>query len=204
MTMMEIIKYVFLSNVENIKDFEFKRLINIEALRFYNLYIERFFHTELKNKIEFFKEYFHKTKNEVFYIGDSFGEIESPSNPGKKVFVYIKDKTEEELLNLAIIKTKLEDDFISFKLGKAIKMLYDLELIDEKAYNKFLYGTDDVNELALIKVGLSSSVINFIKNNNLYNDINIKNGSVEVSSNFKKILDNQDDFIKFEVGKIIF
>jgi hypothetical protein len=46
---------------------------------------------------------------------------------------------------LAIVKLKIEDDFVSFQLNKFITMMYDYELIDEDEYNLQIYGTKNIS-----------------------------------------------------------
>lgn len=197
------ISTIFLNNQENINDFELKRLIYEETRLFYRMYIDSYYHADLKIKVQFFINYFEKTKNEKFYIGTSFGEIPSSDNPHEKVYVNIKEKNHKERVNLAVIKAKLEDDFISVTLGKFVKTLLDLSLIDEEEYNNFIYGVKDKETLALIKMGVSLTAIKFIKENHLENNFRIKNGSIEIDDIFKSKLEKQDDYIKFEIGKLI-
>lgn len=198
------ISKLFFYNCENVVDYELARLKHDKTIIFYKLYIEKIYHLDLKRKVEFFKSYFNNSQNGNFYIGDSFGEIPSEFNPIRNVYINIKNKTPKERINLAVIKTKIEDDFIGYKLGKLVKTLLDLELIDDYEYNKFTYGTNDTNKLLLIKMGLSPIVMNFIEENNLEKDFKIENGMVVVNEKFKKILDSQDDFIKFEISKYVF
>lgn len=201
--LMSKISIVFFKNCNNVNDYELARLSQSETIKFYTKYINEIYHRDLKTKIAYFIKYFNNSKNEIYYIGESFGEIPSEFNPNKKVYVNIKKKTPKEKINLAVIKVKIEDDFISYKVGKFVKTLFDLELINESDYNMFTYGTNDVNKLMFIKMGISPMIMNFIEGNDLKNDFSIKDGEIVVTERFCKILQKQDDFIKFEIEKFI-
>lgn len=91
-----------------------------------------------------------------------------------------------------------------FYLFLLVKTLFDLKIIDEPEYNKFMYGTNDVVKVQLLKMGLSPMVLSFIEENHLESEYNIDNGMIVVSKKFKDILNTQDDFIKFEISKLIY
>lgn len=62
------------------------------------------------------------------------------------------------LLNLAIVRIKEEQDFIENTIMKFVEVLNDLEKIDEELYLKIKYGSTDKDEIVLIKNGLSLSL----------------------------------------------
>lgn len=197
------ISTVFFNDRKNVLDIELARLVNKEVISFYDYYTSNVQNSELTKKVKYFFNHFKNSQNEEYYIGESFGEIFSKYNPNKKVYINIKNKTDKELINLAIIKTKIEDDFISFKIGKLVKTLFDLKIINEEEYNKFLYGTNDNSKIQLIKMGLSTILLKFIENNNLENEYSVKNGMIETTDKFNECLNKEDDFIKFEIKKFI-
>lgn len=198
------ISKVFIFDCSNVNDYEILRLSQTKTIEFYKNYIKYNYHHDLKSKVSYFNRYFESSKNENFYIGESFGEIPSEFNPMRNVYVNVRNKSPKERINLAVIKTKIEDDFVSYKLGKLVRTLLDLGLIEKSEYDLFLYGTNDVNKLMLIKMGLSPIVMNFLEINQLSEEIVFENGMLKVSQKFMNILKEQDDFIKYEIGKIIF
>lgn len=76
-------------------------------------------------------------------------------------------------------------------------------MISESEYNSFMYGTNYIIKLQLIKTGLSPMILNFIEENHLESEISMRKGTIYVSDKFKKILQIQDDFIRFEIEKFI-
>jgi len=203
MNLMELINYCFFRDKNNVKDYELKRLSEYEAIRFYSQYTDDIYHQDLKRKIAYFLNYFKTTSQVKFFIGKSFGEEPSDDYPNDNVYINVKNRSKKDLVNIAVIKSKIEDDFISFKVTKFVKTLYDLEIIDDHIFNKFVYGTDDLETLLLMKMGLSPIIINFINENQLKSEIKINNGMIEVSNKFIQLLEEQDDYIKFEIGKYI-
>lgn len=208
--LIDVIFSVFLSvfEISEICDYEFLRLKTEQTRKFYKNYLNKIYYADLKAKIGYFLNYFnyYETNNLPFYIGESFGEIKYYSNiySGTR-FAYIstKNKSLNDKINLAVIKSKLEDDFISYKLAKLVKTLLDLGLISKSVYNKFLYNTDNETIISLINAGLSNQLITFIKDNNLFDDFKFSETGFIVSDRFKKILENEDDFIKFEINKML-
>ncbi len=204
LSMMDKISKVFFNNCENVSDFELSRLSKREAVSFYDLYISRVYNLDLKSKVKYFVNYFEKTQNENFFIGESFGEIPSEFNPRRNVYINVKNKSYKEKINLAVVKAKIEDDFIGFKIGKLVKTLLDLKLIEEHDYDKFLYGTNDNSKVQLIKMGISPMILKFIEEYHLESEYEIINGMIVISDIFKERLREQDDFIRFEICKLVY
>lgn len=191
------------------KEFEVGRITSDKACAFYNQYLTTYFFSDLKRKIKFFLSNFgiYEAKNEHFYIGKEFGELakKTPLHPDttRNVYVDLRSKDYKEKVNLAIVKAKIEDDLISYKFASFVKSLYDLKIINEDTYNLFTYNTTSQVKISLLKSGLSHQVIKFIEEYNLFNDIKVVDFGYQVSETFTRMLQIQDDFIKFEIEKII-
>lgn len=208
--LIDMIFSVFLSvfETDEICDYEFLRLKTEQTRKFYKNYINKIYYADLRAKIGYFLSYFgyFEANNLPFYIGESFGEIKYTSyiySGTRLAYISTKNKSQKDKINLAVIKSKLEDDFISYKLAKLVKTLLDLNLISKSVYNKFLYNTDDESIINLINAGLNNQLITFIKENNLFNDFKFSETGFIVSDRFKTILENQDDFIKYEISKLL-
>ena len=70
----------------------------------------------------------------------------------------ISNKTDEELINLAIVRIKEEQDFLDNVLIKFVEVLNDLELLEEKIYLMIKYGTDDPKIITCTRNGISLSL----------------------------------------------
>lgn len=194
---------------EEIIDYELLRLSSPKTQKYYQNYLNGIFYSDVKTKIGYFLNYFknYEKDNSLFYIGDSFGEekyISENYNGSRNVYIDLKKHDEKkDRVNLAVIKSKLEDDFLSYKFAKIVKSLFDLELIDDDLYNIFLYNTTNKEIINLMKLGFSFQLINFIKDNKMENEIKISNTGITVSEKFLQTLSNEDDFIQFEITKYI-
>lgn len=172
------IKYLPDNGIESLK-----RLVNREARNFYSMMFE----WRVKNKsyaemISLFVGYWHqlyrKDKNVMVYVG-KWGDIK---RPGSQVARYTKfiGKNRTQVINLAIVRIKEEQDFIDNNLIKYVEVLHDLNLIEESFYAQIKYGTNDEYTICLIKNGLSlSSAMLLIKKYRDYLNIDTAASTVE-------------------------
>ena len=158
--MLETINELFIQHLPDNGAESLKRLENKEARNFYSMMFE----WRVKNKsyaemISLFVGYWHqlykKDRNVMVYVG-KWGDIK---RPGSNVARYTKfvGKTRTQVVNLAIVRIKEEQDFIDNTLIKYVEVLHDLDLIEDRFYAQIKYGTDDERTICLIKNGLSLS-----------------------------------------------
>ena len=159
-TLLETINDLFIQHLPDNGVESMKRLENKEARNFYSMMFE----WRVKNKsyaemISLFVGYWHqlykKDRNVMVYVG-KWGDIK---RPGSNVARYTKfvGKTRTQVVNLAIVRIKEEQDFIDNTLIKYVEVLRDLDLIEDRFYAQIKYGTDDERTICLIKNGLSLS-----------------------------------------------
>ena len=91
----------------------------------------------------------------LVYVG-RWGDITRGGH--RPLWVDIREKSEVEKVNLAILRIKEEQDFVENKIVKFIEVLNDLELIEEDIYRKIKYGTSDTVAIIMIKNGYSNSL----------------------------------------------
>lgn len=206
---------VFILNIENqIKDYEIERFKNEKARTYYKNYINIIQLLGLRDKIKSTLKYFEvKAQDEndsYLFIGSSFGEMRNPSPKYRnnqylqEVYVNLRGKNRQQLANISLVKIKLEEDFVSFKLKKLITFLYDFELITKKAYFLAVYGTDDESVINLSRIGLGPSVMRVLKENNQIQNISFdQNGNLISNDVFKTFLANQSALFKFEINKYV-
>jgi hypothetical protein len=211
LNMLEKIYSIFVQNISEISDNEIKRLEKETARNYYENHILISQKKSLNENIISQHEYFKKkasTDNPFLYVGKSYGEkkypYESDSFSFDLIYVDLSIKTDQELVNLAIVKLKLEDDFISFKLNKFIVMLYDFGLISKEDYHIYIYGTIDVKKIELNKYGLNIGLISRLQNDdqikNLYFD---EFNNLKASEKFIEYLNTLNDFQSFEIKRFI-
>lgn len=159
-TLLEAINELFIQHLPDNGTESLKRLENKEARNFYSMMFE----WRVKNKsytemISLFVGYWHKlyekNRNVMVYVG-KWGDIK---RPGSNVTRYTKfvGKNRTQVVNLAIVRIKEEQDFIDNTLIKYVEILHDIDLIEDGFYSQIKYGTDDERVICLIKNGLSLS-----------------------------------------------
>lgn len=203
-----IIQVLFVNDLnEMIIDSEFGRLINSETVNYYENFISISKKRSLKDNIESVLSHFreHKTKpNSKMYMGKSFGEIpyDDTNLRGNPVYVELKEKSDSELVNLAIVKLKIENDFINYKISKFFQLMLDYEIISINYYNMLVYGSNDEIKLNLLKQGLSINVINKLDQDKQINNIIIdENNIASGNKQFNEYIKTLDDFFRFEIDK---
>lgn len=209
--MMEKIEYIFIRDQNGISDFEIKRLGNEKAKNYYENYIlvgqKKSLNENINSEFKYYKEIAQR-KNSKLYFGKAYGEEtrESDSYPQamKKVYVDLSTKSDAELINLAIVKLKMEDDFISFKLNKFIVMMFDYKIITNDEYNLYIYGTTDKKKISLTKYGLSISLISRLERDGQLENISFDQfNNLKGNTNFEIFINSIDDFYKFEISRYL-
>lgn len=154
--LIDTIYNIFIKDI-NIKKDKFKRLKNIDALKFYTMFLE--WQSSGKSYPEIvnsFVNYWKNTKKKQIFIDTTFGEVKRNNEyKSQKAYINIHEKTDKEKINLAILKTKLELDYVDYYLLKYIEILNDLNLLTPTLYKKIKYGTEDDRIICLLQEGLS-------------------------------------------------
>ena len=194
-----------------ISDFEIGRLRLEKARNYYRRHIFVRKVNSLRENITETYGYFKKriaTKETDMYIGASYGEkplyTANYQGGNQDVFVDLATKSDAELINLAIIKLKIEDDFINYKLNRLIIVLFELELISEEEYNNVVYGTNDQDKIDLIKTGLSFNLIAKLQKDDQLKNIGLdENNNLIVNVDFLEYKNGLNGFYRFEVDKYL-
>ncbi len=209
-----LFKIIFINNTDNIKDFELERLKNISARNYYDNFLKIIQKQHLRDRINSTLVYLEKkskTQDPYLYIGTGYGELSRESNKykndhyNKNVYVDLR-KSRSELVNLAIVKLKIEEDFISYKLNSLIAFLHDFKVISDEYYYNYIYGTNDQKVINLARYGLSINIIyKFQKDRKLHllDFDNYGNLTVLQKTEFAKYLEKQPELFKFEVSKYL-
>lgn len=186
-TLLETINELFIQHLPDNGTESLKRLTNKEARNFYSMMFEwRVENKSYAEMISLFVGYWHqlykKDRNVMVYVG-KWGDVK---RPGSNVARYTKivGKNRTELVNLAIVRIKEEQDFIDNTLTKYVEVLHDLDLIEDGFYAQIKYGTDDERTICLIKNGLSlSSAMLLIKKYGDHLQIDVPTSTVVYGEN---------------------
>ncbi len=138
---------------------------NDKAIAYYKMFFENR-KKSLKENVASEVLYFQRRVVEgdsMLYIGESYGEIPYQSigrDAHRNVYVDLGTKSKKQMANIAIIKQKLEEDFVSYKLHMFFQLMNDYEMLSKEEYQKIIYGTTDKKKLHLVKTGLTMNIIN--------------------------------------------
>lgn len=202
----------FINGLESeISDVAFLRLQNPKARDFYEQFTKNLHRLSLKDHISDTLRYFNKIKDtdsgKEFYIGTSYGEIakiNTSSAYSSNAYIDLSKKTNRELANLALVKIKIESDFISYRINKYVNALHDLELVKDEEYNMHIYGTDKKTNAEFVKIGISGALINKIDRDKQMQNISITEfGTITYNEEFSRYIKSQDDLIQFEMSKYV-
>lgn len=210
-SMMEKIEYIFIRGIEEMDDFEIGRLSSPEARDYYESHIriaqKRSLNENINSQVEYFKEKITSGDCKL-YFGKSYGEepydTESSSSSYNKTYVDLSNKNDKQLANLSMVKLKMEDDFVSFKINKFIVMLFDYDLISTDEYNKYIYGTTDKKKIKLTKYGLSVGMISRLQEDKQLNNLEFDEfNNLRANPAFEEFLLTVNDFYRFEIRRLI-
>ncbi|WP_291076076.1 DEAD/DEAH box helicase [Empedobacter sp. UBA6322] len=176
------IYYIFLKNVEILNN-NLKRLQNSSAINFYSMILEwRSSSATYKEMIGSFMKYWKSLtgNNRIVFIGEKWGEEKRNLNDFKNLYVDLRKKSDSQMVNLAILKIKEEQDFVEFNLIKYIEILNELNLVDKDFYDRIKYGTSDKSLITLLKNGFSLELAKCITKENYKTFIQIKIDTEEI------------------------
>lgn len=199
----KVLSYIFIMPfLNNITDYEFKRLNNVAAIKYYENYYKLFSSTFLSEKIKLMFKYLKKGPR-IFYIGPQFGEINYEGS-SLQLFIDKTKKTDEELINIAIAKIKMEDDFLSYTLNNFLSFMNEVGVIDEQVLNSYLYGFEEEDIIKFNKLGIPGFILSMLREDKQLSNIEILgNGRVIGNDVYKNYKFSKDNFIQFHLDKYI-
>ena len=156
--LLEAIDKLFVEYISDDEKESIGRLKNLKARNFYSMLLkwrlENKTYAEMINLfIKYWERLYKDDKNLIVYVG-KWGDVKGFDNNLPRYIRYA-DKNEAQLINLAIVRIKEEQDFVDNTLIKFVEVLHDLSLIEERFYNQIKYGSDDERVICLIRNGVS-------------------------------------------------
>jgi len=206
------IYYFFIKDFDydlKIKSKKFLRFNYKDTRKYYNNFVYRIHNLSLKSHINHILKYYdwlgrnNIPKYKKFYIGTGFGEIPYWSGNKNKTCIDLSSKSRKQRANLALVHLKNETDFVNFDLSKFVHILYEIKLITEGEYNIFIYGSEHRENIALFKAGLSTQLINFLKEKKQLKNIAVTNGKLQGNKEFLIFMDTLDEMKKFEIFRLL-
>lgn len=201
---------VFIHDVgDYIIDGEFKRLEKDSVRAYYTKFIDNFRTLPMKNNInKSVRSFLSRVKNpnldNYLYVGERLGEIPKPgSNNKSNTHIDLTNMPQKKMVNIAIGKLKIEWDFVSYKLSMIFQLLLDYNVISQSKYNTLMYGTDDAGKIQLMRLGLSSGLIDMLEKEDQLSNLSIdEHNKIVANDNFIAFTKSIDDFSRFEINKV--
>lgn len=202
-SIIEKIYKIFIDGINITSDNELllKRLENKSARDFYDMIINwRKDNLSLNESVMRFVNYWNSLSIEqkkIVFVGKSFGEIKRNESDRIPMYVDLNLKSRKEMINLAIIRIKEENDYIEYNLFKYIDFLYKYNLIEENDYNLLHYGTIDAAQIFFQREGLSRELAKVLTTKyeeyifKIFDDYSIENDILNVF--------NDNDVLKYEL-----
>lgn len=207
---LERLRYLFIRHCDgSIVDDEFARLKNDKAIAYYKMFFDNR-KQSLKENVAREVSYFQRRVAEgdsLMYIGESYGEqayVATGREAYHNVYIDLSRKSSRQLANIAIVKQKMEEDFVSFKLRMFFQLMLDYSVLSEDEYYEILYGTTDRKKIYLVKTGLTINLINRLEKDGQLKNITFdKNGNLVTNDLFEDYLTDADDFYRFELSRFL-
>lgn len=201
---------VFIMDFENVVDFEIARLKNEVARKYYKNFIahsDKSLNEKINYQYKFFKDIQNDPEDRYYYMGGSYGERKHPTKDYKyprEVYVDLKNKSDDILVNLSIVKVKMEEDFVSYSLNNYFNLMLELGLVSQNEYNLTVYGTNDEYKIKLISIGLPINVVNKLEEDNQLKNIYYdRNRNIQINEEFKSYKNTVDEFFRFKLDKFL-
>jgi len=167
-----------------IKDEQFKRLLSLNAQRYYSMILQwRIDASPYQEMIKSLLIYWASIENDLIYVGTKWGEINYNQRQGFRSYVRLSEKTQKQIINLAIVRVKEEQDFLDNCLIKYVEIINDLGLIENTFYDQIKYGTDDKAIICLLKNGFTMELAKILVSETyrIYLTIDLENDIVVIS-----------------------
>ena len=148
--------------------------------------------------IKYWKAILAKEEDTVVFAG-RWGDI--TRNGHIPNYIDLDGMTDYEMINLAIVRIKEEQDFIDNNLVKFLEVLNDLNLVQMDLYNSVKYGTTDSEQIVLIRSGFTHIAANVLMSSyKSYIDIS-EDGNVKISNRISRAFsqNKEKELIIFEV-----
>lgn len=139
------------------------------------------------------------------YSGFSFYRLDQNGNPIRlKNLWIINNHDYKKMYNICVIKVKVEEDFLSFKLIPYIEALVDIDdsIIDKNLYNLIRYKSTDSFEIDLIKEGFSIYLARILNKEKYSKYIHFSDIGVSINKNILSEF-NESDVLLEELKKFL-
>lgn len=187
-----------------------RRLRYQQTLDYYNRFIKNS-SKPIKSRVNDIFAYWQRllenpaSTNCYVYVGKSFGEVpyQTAAYQGKaKVYIDLRKHVGDQyfLYNTAIIKLQLDEEFVSYELMLLISTLKEFGIISQSQFDYFFYGTADENEIDILRLGISRTTYQLLKEDGQLKNIEFdKFGNPRANLGLKEYIQTKKGIEKFEL-----
>ena len=162
------------------------------------------FNQMISRTLSYWRSVISKKEDPFVYVG-KWGDLTRGGY--RKLWTDIRGKDQTQLINLAIVRIKEEQDFIDNTIMKFVEVLNDLEMIERTLYLTLKYGTSDPVEIVLIKNGVSLSLTQLlIEKYRDYISVDIKSDTIAFNPKLLEIMEhnNENQILVYEATTNVF
>ena len=209
--LIEQIYKLFISNISNDSDNNsILRFTHEPTRNYYKMFLswklESLPYSEMIHRIvNYWRHLISKHDNTIVYVG-KWGDTQL-FEKGRSIYTDVRTKDQTQLVNLAIVRIKEEQDFLDNTIMKYVEVLNDVELIEPELYSRIKYGTNNKIEMVMIKNGISLSLTKLlIEKYKDYFMCNLNNDTIELKPSLIKHMknNNENSILIFEAENNVF
>lgn len=187
------ISYIFLEGRE-IPKTDLPPLQKEPVHRFYAMLLDwRITNKPYKEMLASSIAYWKKPRATPYRYMGKWGDEALPGHQQKK-YINITQKNDADLINLAVVRIKENQDDMDNKIIKYIEALHDVGLINVSLYKKIKYGTDNEQIICLIKNGVPPSIaITLFTKYADYLEIDTENSTASIKTGIRKAMQQNQE-----------
>lgn len=188
------------------------RLRYLQTCNYYKKFLENSYlplSERVNYQFDYWKQILNKKRrdkiNYFVYVGTQFGEVPYATDiysGNQRVYIDLREHKDDSkfLYNIAIIKIQKDEDFISHEVTLLLNALKEFEIINENQFDYFLYGTQEPEEIAILKLGISKNIYESLKNENQIRNIEFDEfGNPKANIALKEFINTKQGIEKFEL-----
>ena len=182
--LLETICSVFLPFAKRVEEnSNFLRFENEAAKSYYKMFLSWKveglpFNQTIAYTVRHWRKVISDLRDTVVYVG-KWGDL--TRGGFKPLWTDIRYKDQTQLINLAIVRIKEEQDFIDNTIMKFVEVLNDTGVLDQELYLQIKYGTSNRYEILLIQNGISLSLTKLLlEKYRKYIKFNIEDDTIEL------------------------
>ena len=188
------------------------RLRYLETCNYYKKFLENS-HLPLSERVNYQFDYWKQNLNKkrrdkinyFVYVGTQFGEVPYATDfysGNQNVYIDLRDHKNDSkfLYNIAIIKIQKDEDFISHEITLLLNALKEFKIINENQFDYFLYGTQEPEEISILRLGISKNMYESLKKENQIRNIGFDEyGNPKANKALKEFINSRQGIEKFEL-----